>query len=348
MKKTAVKKSKSTKISKAKSKSVAKTKKTISRRTNVKSAAKLVKNKVVKPVHSSVETEVFPALAEGKQQVGESKFFRRPAGVQVQERDTYELPAEYGDTRIVIQVRDPYWIYSYWEINADKWAGLRQEFGDVLNSAKRMLRIYDITGVIFNGNNFNSFFDIEINDCASTWYINVGTPGRSYCVDIGLLLSDGKFITLARSNCVTTPLDGPSSITDEEWMVVEDDFNKLYGLSVGLGVGLSSADIKRKITQRLQSDISSGAISSFGSPVKKMDQKRGFWLVVNTELIVYGATEPDAKVTVQGRPIQLNKEGTFSLRFALPDGEQTIPVKAVSSDGGEKRVITPIVNKKTI
>jgi hypothetical protein len=69
--------------------------------------------------------------------------------------------------------------------------------------------------------------------------------------------------------------------------------------------------------------------------------------VVNTELIVYGATESDAKVTVQGRPIKLRPDGTFSLRFALPDGKQVIPVAATSSDEAEKRVITPIVNKET-
>jgi hypothetical protein len=50
---------------------------------------------------------------------------------------------------------------------------------------------------------------------------------------------------------------------------------------------------------------------------------------------------------VQGRAIKLRPDGTFSLRFALPDGKQVIPVKAVSSDNEEERTITPIVNKET-
>lgn len=62
---------------------------------------------------------------------------------------------------------------------------------------------------------------------------------------------------------------------------------------------------------------------------------------------MYGATEPDAKVTVQGREINLRPDGTFSLRFALPDGEQVIPVKAASSDQLEERTITPIVTRET-
>ncbi|MFH2138283.1 MAG: DUF4912 domain-containing protein [Candidatus Omnitrophota bacterium] len=326
--------------------------------TRVKSTVKKTKTKVTKVSRSKMPTDFkpfldapiadnLPALTKGKQQVGESKFFISPSAVAVEERETYDLPSGYADTRIVIQVRDPYWLYAYWEVNPNKWDGLRQELGEALDSSKRVLRIYDITGVQFNGSNSNGFFDIDINDFAANWYINIGTPGRGYCVDLGLILADGRFITIARSNCVTTPLDGPSNLTDEEWMIVEEDFNKLYGLSVGLGVGLSSADIREQISERLKKEISSGAVSSFGSPVKKA-AKRGFWMVVNTELIVYGATEPDAAVTVQGRPIKLKKDGTFSLRFALPDGEQVIPVKGVSADKVEERVITPIVTRRTV
>lgn len=149
---------------------------------------------------------------------------------------------------------------------------------------------------------------------------------------------------LARSNCVRMPIDGPSTVTDEEWMLVEDDFNRLYGMSVGLGIGLSSMELRKQISQRLI-NLSSGVLSSPG--VQKKPTGRKFWLKVHTELIVYGATEPDAKVSVQGKPISLSQDGTFSLRFALPDGQQVIPVKGVSRDGLEERTITPVVSKKT-
>jgi len=93
-------------------------------------------------------------------------------------------------------------------------------------------------------------------------------------------------------------------------------------------------------------EVGSGALSSLASPVKKPWPK-GFWLTVNTELIVYGQTEADAKLTVGGRPVALRPDGSFSLRFFLPDGKQVIPVVATSSDGEQVRKITPIVNKET-
>jgi hypothetical protein len=59
---------------------------------------------------------------------------------------------------------------------------------------------------------------------------------------------------------------------------------------------------------------------------------RKFWFQVNAELVVYGATEPDAIVTIGGRRIRLREDGSFSYRFALPDGSYQLPVVAESRD----------------
>ena len=58
---------------------------------------------------------------------------------------------------------------------------------------------------------------------------------------------------------------------------------------------------------------------------------------VNAELIIYGATEPDAEVSIGGRLIKLRTDGTFSYRFALPDGDYDLPVVATSSDRSDGR-----------
>ena len=62
-----------------------------------------------------------------------------------------------------------------------------------------------------------------------------------------------------------------------------------------------------------------------------------FWFTVNAELIVYGATEPDARVEIGGHPIRLRADGGFSFRFALPEGRYQLPVAALSADGLEFR-----------
>ena len=66
---------------------------------------------------------------------------------------------------------------------------------------------------------------------------------------------------------------------------------------------------------------------------------RKFWLVADAELIVYGATEPDANVTIGGQPIKLNPDGTFRFQMSFQDGVIDYPIVAVAADGEQKRSV---------
>ncbi len=101
--------------------------------------------------------------------------------------------------------------------------------------------------------------------------------------------------------------------------------------------------IRRKLAHEISSlgasqfGISSASVSSLSSPFGGLERTKGFWFNVNAELIIYGATEPDAKVTLAGHPIKLRPDGSFSYRFALPDGKYDMPAVAVSADGTDAR-----------
>lgn len=252
-----------------------------------------------------------------------------------------ELPNNYGDNAIYLMVRDPYWLYTYWEIQEPHQHKALEQLGGSWNNVKSVLRVYDVSD-----SGKPSFYDIALSGMANTWYLDVH-PNHSFYVEIGLLHNDGRFIVLARSNTVTTPRAGMSDVIDEQWMGI--DFDKMYALSGGFQVGRSSMELQKMMEERLRGAISSGSgvgvISSMSSPVKI--SKRGFWFVLDCELIVYGATEPDAKVIFQGKEIKLRPDGTFSLRFALPDGKYVLDAHAFSADGVEERVIIPTVTRTT-
>ncbi|MDD5216532.1 MAG: DUF4912 domain-containing protein [Candidatus Omnitrophica bacterium] len=253
-----------------------------------------------------------------------------------------ELPWNYGDNQIYLMVRDPYWLFSYWEIQKDHQEKKLKELGGSWDGVCSVVRVYDVTEQRRNA----PFFDIVLQGNAHNWYVNA-QPNHSYFVEIGLLHRDGRFVALARSNEITTPRAGMSEVIDEQWMGI--DFDKMYALSGGFEVGKSSMELKQLMEERLRGAISSGSggvISSLASPVK-IHKKRGFWFILDCELIVYGATEPDAKVTVQGKEVKLRPDGTFTLRFALPDGKYVIDAHAESADGIEERVIIPIVQRHT-
>jgi uncharacterized protein len=125
-------------------------------------------------------------------------------------------------------------------------------------------------------------------------------------------------------------------------------------------VWMGSLEITELIRRQLQQQISSamggefgipsswsGAVGSVTSPYGRPERQRGFWFNVNAELIIYGATEPDAEVTIGGKKIRLRPDGSFSYRFALPDGRYALPAVARSADKVESRGAALKFNRST-
>jgi uncharacterized protein len=115
-------------------------------------------------------------------------------------------------------------------------------------------------------------------------------------------------------------------------------------------VWMGSLEITELIRRRLAQVISSpgiSSLSSLSSPFGGAELPRGFWFNVNAELIIYGATEPTAKVTLAGREIKLRPDGSFSHRFALPDGKYELPAVAVSADGADARAANLKFSRET-
>ncbi len=264
-----------------------------------------------------------------------------------------DLPTSYGDTKIVLLPRDPWWCFVYWEVGNDTLQEIKNLYGENL---QYVLRVYDVTNVVnFDGKNANKYFDIFINLEAKNWYINLPEQNRSWCVDLGAKTPDGRFILISRSNIVVMPRFGVSTITDEQWAVIQHEFEKLLELSGVCFVGKSSFDIAKLMRERweelisisqIPQIISSGFISSFAYKGQQLGQKE-FFLKADTELIVYGETTPDAKLYINGDEYKLGPDGRFSLRMHLQDGEKVIPIKAVSSDGKMERKIVFKVTKAT-
>ena len=75
--------------------------------------------------------------------------------------------------------------------------------------------------------------------------------------------------------------------------------------------------------------------AGFATPMRP----RQFWLVADAELIVYGATEPDATVYIGGQPIKLNADGTFRFQMSFQDGLIDYPIFAVAADGEQNRAV---------
>lgn len=132
----------------------------------------------------------------------------------------FEYPETYGENMVSLMVRDPYWLFSYWEFAPELRGELAARIGEeALLRSRTVLRVYDVTST--DADHANGHYDIDVAPEARNWYINVARVEREYCVDIGLIAPDGSFIVIARSNRVTLPPVGPSDSVDEEWVTIE-------------------------------------------------------------------------------------------------------------------------------
>lgn len=249
--------------------------------------------------------------------------------------------------RIIAMVRDPYWLHVHWELSRSTYARAQAALGQEWHAARPILRLMDVTSEDTTSASERQVRDIQIHGGVNNWYIDVTAPPRSFRVDIGYLSRRGKFFVLARSNVVSTPKAGVSDSLDENWVSVQEQFQKIYHQSVAGGVGDAATDFRELFEERLRrpmhngltlQSLGIGALASLG---------RDFHFEIDAELIVYGATEPNAKVTLQGEPVQLRSDGTFTVRFSLPDSRQIIPAVAASPDGVEERTIVLAVERNT-
>jgi hypothetical protein len=248
--------------------------------------------------------------------------------------------------RIIAMVRDPYWLHVYWELSRTTLARAQAALGQEWHTARPILRLMDVTSDDTTSASERHIRDIEIHSGVNNWYIDVSAPPRSYRIDLGYLARRGKFFVLARSNVVSTPKAGASDALDENWVSVQEQFQKIYSQSGGGNGSAVSNDLRDLFEERLRrpmhglslQSLGTGALASLG---------RDFHFEIDAELIVYGTTEPNAKVTLQGEPVQLRPDGSFTVRFSLPDSRQIIPAVAASADGVEERTIVLAVERNT-
>lgn len=181
--------SKKTAKTKTKKTAVKKIKKPTAKKPTTKKSAKEAKKPAVKKTAKKIIKKSTISIAKIKGKKPPKKTVEKIPPVR-------QVPQAQKDNKITLMVVDPWKLFAYWNIDESSLAKTR----GVL-----VLRVYDITRISFDGRNANIVFDIAVYEHAGNSYIGVG-PDREFVVDIGIVLHGKGFITLARSNRVTTPM----------------------------------------------------------------------------------------------------------------------------------------------
>src|SRR5207244_13300836 len=118
-------------------------------------------------------------------------------------------PGGCGCDPIVVRPRDPWWVFTYWEMTPTTRVQALRALGAEAENARELLRVYDVTFITFTGDNAWQSFDVELPPGADRWYLTVARPPASFCVEIGLATPGRRFPPPARSHGVHTPRDTP-------------------------------------------------------------------------------------------------------------------------------------------
>jgi hypothetical protein len=143
-----------------------------------------------------------PGLSE-EDQIRAAKYLPRELPKRVFEEERFLFPETYGQNRIRLLVRDPEWIFAYWDVKPQSLEELAKSLGERTLALSRLtLRVVD---PVSGGSS-----DILLPHGARWWYVRTDAARRTYRAELGVTLPSGEFRTLAESNTVVTPRVGPS------------------------------------------------------------------------------------------------------------------------------------------
>ena len=304
------------------------------------------------------------------------KFSASHAAHGAQLESEGELPEAYGTEKLLLTARDPNWLYAHWDLTREQQRRHCDRAADgqlTLRIYREYLAEQPVAEIKVHPDARHWFVHVE--RAGTSYHAELGCqPSSGEWIPLStsattftppnrmshhtsvefatipfetpmanlLALADGA---AAQNFSLTEALEklrrqghpdllpAPTTTT---WTADQDRaLAEVFNLKEAGHVSMDSLTLAEMVQHPLHDwPTSPGGISSpfGGGPVEK-----SFWFNVNAELIVYGATEPDAIVTIGGRQIKLRADGSFSYRFALPDGNYELPVVAVSADQADGR-----------
>ena len=266
-----------------------------------------------------------------------------------------------ANTKVVFLPRDPQWAYVFWEISeGDK------KRAQALQANRLCLRLFDVTGIEQGTSHRQTLQEIPLDSHSTEWYVPIPMSDRDYRVELGFR-SASRWISLGFSSTAKVPSLQPSSQILDQFVPFSLEGSTTFPTSVkelsvesndnGLHERLYQTAAKNFRRTRIGSEefqeqsafdkgfSGSGAgiwasgrnESGIGGVVS---QESSSWLVADAELVVYGSTDPSAKLTIGGEEVPLSKEGTFRLQVPFRDGMQNYSIQATFIEGDQKRNIT--------
>ena len=116
----------------------------------------------------------------------------------------YDLPYRYNETIIKLLAQTPSVLFVYWDISEEDRKHFIEQYGEnFFFDTKPVLVVHNITQ--------NYSFEIEIDDFANCWYLNVGDTKCQYYIELGRrgknieMPIPNNYLYITSSNIIESP-----------------------------------------------------------------------------------------------------------------------------------------------
>ena len=264
-------------------------------------------------------------------------------------------------TNVVFLPRDPDWAYVFWQISEKD-----REKAQSLGANKLCLRLYDASGAEGSDCNQGTLREIAVDSYSTEWYLPIPLADRDYKVELGYKYGF-NWMSLGFSSISHVPGSHPSEQILDKFVPFNLDSNlesipdisnpqerEVNGMHERLYQAATNMPIRRKVgseefmenmnSTNLNDTLNDSGAGKWSSGLNDSGSgiinNRSFWLVADAELIVYGATEPNAKLTIGGEDVPLAADGTFRIQVPFRDGTQKYDIKAIDISGEQEKSIS--------
>ena len=136
--------------------------------------------------------------------------------------------------RLVVMVRDPYWLHAYWELSRKSVERAKVALGQYWHGARPVLRLCE---VLRDGT--TTLQPPARSRRGDSWrreqlvYRRPQSARKAINSTSAISRRRGSSICLARSNVVSTPAAAAGDAFDQNWADVAKDFDRIFALSGG-------------------------------------------------------------------------------------------------------------------
>ena len=146
-----------------------------STKTNTKKGAKTPKKTKNKKIISIVVTKKLLKRKKAKKTVSDKKLI---SGQSFKISEYYDLPYRYNQTIVKILAQTPTTLFIYWDISDSDRENYKKQYGE---------NFFELTKpvLIIKNETMNYTFEVDINDFANCWYLNVNDAKCKYKIELG-------------------------------------------------------------------------------------------------------------------------------------------------------------------